>query len=87
VQLESHDLRALAVPPYMEQLLIKKYKQKNNGPPVKVSLYTSERCEHKVQLPWKAERVGFIKSWSKFTGKAELRVDDTLFFTVADDGF
>jgi hypothetical protein len=33
VQLESQDLRALAVPLAMEQLLIKKYKVKN-GPPV-----------------------------------------------------
>ena len=51
----------LAVPPAMEQLLIKKYKLENNGPPVKVALYMGERCEHRVQLQWRAERVGFIR--------------------------
>jgi hypothetical protein len=40
----------LAVPPYMEQLLIGKYKLKNNGPPVKAVLYMGERCEWWVQL-------------------------------------
>jgi hypothetical protein len=55
--------------------------------PVKVALYMGERYEHRVQLQWRAGHVGFIKSWSKFAGKAELRVDDTLFFTPADDGF
>jgi hypothetical protein len=62
VQLESQDLRALAMMPYMEQLLIRKYKLKNNGPLVKLALYMGERCEHRVQLQWRAERVGFIKS-------------------------
>jgi hypothetical protein len=32
VQVESHDLHALAVLSYMEQPLITKYKLKNNGP-------------------------------------------------------
>jgi hypothetical protein len=71
----------------MEQLMIEKYKLKNNGPPVKVALYVGERCEHKVLLQWKAERVGFMKSWGEFAGKAGLEVDDTLFFTPAHDGF
>ena len=66
VQVESQDLRALAVPPYMEQLLITKYKLKNNGPPVKVCLYLGQRCEWKVQLQWTCQRVGFIKSLSEF---------------------
>ncbi|KAK1645119.1 hypothetical protein QYE76_062924 [Lolium multiflorum] len=48
LQLESQDIYALAVPPAMEHLLIKKYKLKNNDPPVKVALYMGERCEHKV---------------------------------------
>jgi hypothetical protein len=46
-----------------------------------------ERCEHMVQLQWRAERVGFIKSRSKFTGKAGLKVDDTIVFTTKDDDF
>ncbi|KAK1620156.1 hypothetical protein QYE76_025673 [Lolium multiflorum] len=62
-----------------------KYKHKNNGPPVKVILYMDEHCEHKVQL--KAERVHFIKSWSKFVGKAQLDVDDTIVFTPTDNDF
>jgi hypothetical protein len=71
----------------MEQLLIKKNKLKNNGPPVKVALYMGEYCEYRVQLQWTAERVGFIKSWSEFVDKADLKVDDTVVFTPADDGF
>jgi hypothetical protein len=62
-----------------------KYKHKNNGPPVKVILYMDEHCEHKVQL--KAERVCFIKSWSKFVGKGQLDVDDTIVFTPIDNDF
>jgi hypothetical protein len=44
-----------------------------------------EHCEHKVQL--KAERVCFIKSWSKFVGKGQLDVDDTIVFTPIDNDF
>jgi hypothetical protein len=44
VQLERHELIALAMTPYMEQHLIRKYKLKNNGPPVKVVLYMGEHC-------------------------------------------
>jgi hypothetical protein len=84
---QSHDLCALAVPPYMEQPLIRKYKLKNNGPPVKVCLYLGERCEWKVQLQWTGQRVGFIKSWSEFTARILLHVDDTLVFTPQNDGF
>ena len=69
VQVSSQDLLALAVPPFMEQLLIRKYKLKNNGPPVKVCLYQREYCQYKVQLQWRAGRVGFIKGWSEFAGK------------------
>ena len=81
VQVSSQDLLALAVPPFMEQLLIKKYKLKNNGPPVKVCLYEREYCQYKVQLQWRAGRVGFSKGWSEFTEKAQIAVDDTLVFT------
>jgi hypothetical protein len=87
VQVESRDLRALAVPSYMEQPLIRKYKLINNGPRVKVFLYLGEHCEWKVQLQWIGQRVGFIKSWSKFAAKILLHVDDTLVFTPQDDGF
>jgi hypothetical protein len=45
---ESQDLLALTVPPFMEQSLIKKYKLKNNGPPVKVAMYMGDYCEYKV---------------------------------------
>jgi hypothetical protein len=87
VQLDCLDLLALVVPPYMEQHLISKYKLKNNGPPVKVCLYMGERCEWKVQLQWTGQRVGFIKSWSEFTARLFLRVDDMIVFTPKDDGF
>jgi hypothetical protein len=40
-----------------------------------------------VQLQWRAEHVGFIKSWTKFASKADLHVDDTIMFTPKDDGF
>jgi hypothetical protein len=46
-----------------------------------------ERCEWKVQLQWRAERVGFIKSWSEFVARADLHVDDTIMFTPKNDGF
>ena len=49
-QVSSQDLLVLTVPPFMEQLLIKKYKLKNNGPPVKVCLYQRDYCHYKVQL-------------------------------------
>jgi hypothetical protein len=61
VQLKSQDLHALSVPPIMEQLLIKKYKLKNNGTLVKVALYMGERCEYRVLLQWTAYCDGFIK--------------------------
>jgi hypothetical protein len=70
----------------MEQLLINKYKL-NNGPLVKVCLYMGERCEWKVQLQWTTHRVGFIKSWSEFTARLFLCVDDMIVFTPKDDGF
>jgi hypothetical protein len=54
---------------------------------VKVALYMGERCEWKVQLQWRAERVGFIKSWSEFVTRASLHFDDTIIFTPKDDGF
>jgi hypothetical protein len=77
----------LAVPPYMELHLIRKYKLKNNDPVVKVCSYMGERCEWKVQLQWMGQRVGFIKSWSDFAARLGLRVDDTIAFTPKDDGF
>ncbi|KAK1616110.1 hypothetical protein QYE76_021627 [Lolium multiflorum] len=55
---ESPNLLALVVLSYMEQLLITKYKLKNNGPPVKVCLYMGQRCEWKVQFQWTGQRVG-----------------------------
>ncbi|KAK1607972.1 hypothetical protein QYE76_031645 [Lolium multiflorum] len=56
-------------------------------PPVKVALYMGERCEWKVQLQWRAERVGFIKSWSEFAARLDLHINDTIIFTPKDDGF
>jgi hypothetical protein len=71
----------------MERHLINKHKLKNNGPSVKVCLYTGERCERKVQLKWRVERIGFIKSWSEFAARLGLRVDDRIVFTPRDDSF
>jgi hypothetical protein len=34
----------------MEQLLIKKYRPRNNSLAVKMVFYMGEHCEHKVQL-------------------------------------
>jgi hypothetical protein len=71
----------------MEQHLISKYKLKNNGPPVKVALYMCESYKWRMQLQWRAEHVGFIKSWTEFATREDLRVDDTIVFTPKDDGF
>jgi hypothetical protein len=54
---------------------------------VKVALYMGQHYEWRVQLQWRAERVGFIKSWSEFAARVGLRVDDTVVFTPKDDGF
>jgi hypothetical protein len=56
-------------------------------PPVKVCLYTGQRCEWKVQLQCMGQRVGFIKGWSEFTARLLLCVDNTIVFTPQDDGF
>jgi hypothetical protein len=66
----------------MEHHLTRKCKLKNNGPLVKVALNMGQSCEWRVQLQWRAERVGFIKSWSEFATRADLRVDDTIVFTL-----
>ena len=50
VQVESQDVLALTVPPVTEKPQIKKYKLKNNGPPVKVALYMGDYYEYKVSL-------------------------------------
>jgi hypothetical protein len=71
----------------MEQLLITKYKLKNNAPSVKVCLYMGQHCEWKVQLKWTGQRTVFTKGWSEFAARLLLRVDDTLVFTPQDDGF
>jgi hypothetical protein len=87
VQLERQDLIALAVPPYLKQHLISKYKLKNNGPPVKMWLYMGKRCTVKVQLQWRAEHVGFIKGWSEFAGRLALHIDNAIVYTPMDDDF
>jgi hypothetical protein len=54
---------------------------------VKVALYMGQRCEWRVQLQWRAQRVGFIKSWSEFAARTDLRIDDMIVFTPKDDSF
>jgi hypothetical protein len=87
MQVSGTDLLTMSMPPDMEQPLIKKYKLKKEGPFVKTPLFLGQFCESNVQLQWTADRVTFIKGWTKFVRKSEITINNTIVFTPMDDGF
>ena len=78
VQVSPRDLKALAAPPAMMDVLAKKLRMVHQ--PVKVPIRTTAFCETRVQLQWFKGSLVFMKGWKSFATKIKLAVGDTLVF-------